>query len=207
MSSKKPKNPEDWNASYSKGDTPWDSGEPCLELRDVLKSLGLKRGLALDLGCGSGTNSIYLAREGFSVTAVDISQVALKKAKTKAIEAGVDIRFIEATLPEFDISKYSFLEESFDFVFDRGCFHVMDASLREPYSSLVAGFLKKGGLYLVLTGNAREPRSPGPPVLTEKEIHAVFEKNFEIFQMRDFRFAGQGEGNDALGHSCLMRKR
>ncbi|MDQ4045638.1 MAG: class I SAM-dependent methyltransferase, partial [Chloroflexota bacterium] len=59
-------------------------------------------GRALDLGCGDGTNSIMLARHGWAVTGIDISEEAIRKARAAAAEAGVDVRFVQADMLEWE---------------------------------------------------------------------------------------------------------
>ena len=62
-----------WNARYLNGDTPWDTGIVPPEVREVVESGLLTPGWALDLGCGSGLNSRYLARHGFHVIGMDLA--------------------------------------------------------------------------------------------------------------------------------------
>ena len=56
---------------YAKGEIPWDSGRPSGELIRILNSGKLTGKTVLEIGCGTGTNAIELARRGFKVTAVD----------------------------------------------------------------------------------------------------------------------------------------
>ena len=80
----------DWNQRYIDESTPWDSGEPSKELTRALDQKLIEPCRVLELGCGTGTNAIFLARAGFSVTAVDLSEEALRQARSKAEAAGVD---------------------------------------------------------------------------------------------------------------------
>ncbi|MGH7320729.1 MAG: class I SAM-dependent methyltransferase [Candidatus Rokuibacteriota bacterium] len=50
---------------------------------------------AIDLGCGSGANAIFLAEHGFDVSGVDFSPVALRKAQAKAVERGARLRLLK----------------------------------------------------------------------------------------------------------------
>jgi len=72
----------------------------------------------LDLCCGAGTNTIYLAEKDFEMTAIEISRTALKHAKEKAEQAKIKINVMIQSLVDL-----SFKENEFDFVFDMGCFH------------------------------------------------------------------------------------
>src|SRR6516165_7586395 len=89
-----------WDERFSKGKQPWDTGRPCRELQRVLEEARINPCRTLELGCGTGTNAVFLAEHGFDVTAVDVSQVALEKAGARASEAGVSIRFLQADVLE-----------------------------------------------------------------------------------------------------------
>ena len=84
-------NDRDWNVRYVEGDTPWDSKLVSLELRRVIKEQGIKPCRVLELGCGTGTNAIYLAKQGFEVTAVEISERALEMAALQAQRASTNV--------------------------------------------------------------------------------------------------------------------
>ena len=73
-----------WNNRYIENDTPWDSGLASKQLGIILERYNIQPGRVLDLGCGTGTNSIYLAQKRFEVTAVDCSSEAIDIAKAKA---------------------------------------------------------------------------------------------------------------------------
>ena len=81
---------EFWNETWSTmGHTFADHDEMLVEhIKD------LKPGRALDLGCGSGGNAIWLADRGWQVTAVDFSEVAIEKAKARAADRGVEVEFV-----------------------------------------------------------------------------------------------------------------
>lgn len=107
--------PEDyWNAFYAEHDQIW-SGRPNVVLVDEVS--GLTPGRALDLGCGEGADAIWLAQQGWTVTAVDISSVALRRAAQHAEDAGVADRIdwqqheLGTSFPsgEFDLVSAQFL--------------------------------------------------------------------------------------------------
>lgn len=77
---------EAWNERYSGSDRVW-SGKPNQRL--VEQAIDLDPGTALDVACGEGGDAIWLARQGWEVTAVDVSEVALEKVATHAEDAGV----------------------------------------------------------------------------------------------------------------------
>ena len=192
-----------WDKVYKEGQTPWDTGVQSSELIKVLDSGIVSPCPALDLGCGIGTNAIYLAQKGFDVTAVDISKLAIKKATAKAKEVGVKVRFMQAELPDAHILS----GEVFEFIFDRGCFHSIDSENRPHFADMLARLSRKDSMYLLLCGNAREPREDGPPTLTEEEIRETFSRLFNFIWIRDFRFHTTDAAPGPLGHSCLLKRK
>jgi SAM-dependent methyltransferase len=193
--------PSEWNERYVAHETPWDSGFPSKELIRVLDAERIHPCRAAELGCGTGTNAIYLASRGFDVTGLDCSPVALAEARTKAADVGGKVQFQEADLCRFNLDL-----EPFDFIFDRGCYH----SVRRMD---VAGFLKTlrrlsrpGTRYLMLAGNANE-QGPGPPRVHEHEIRIDLEGLFEIQFIREFRFEVTDPPEGFLAWSCLMTRR
>ena len=74
-----------WNDSYASGEPlPWDSGTPEPMLIELVESRAIEPGRTLDVGCGTGTNAIYLAQHGFDVVGVDVSRIAVETARAKA---------------------------------------------------------------------------------------------------------------------------
>ena len=192
-----------WDKVYKEGQTPWDTGVQSSELIKVLDSGIVSPCPALDLGCGTGTNAIYLAQKGFDVTAVDISKLAIKKATARAKEVGVKVRFMQAELPDAHILS----GEVSEFIFDRGCFHSIAHEKRPHFADMLARLTRKGSIYLLLCGNAREPREDGPPTLTEEEIRETFSRLFNFIWIRDFRFHTTDAAPGPLGHSCLLKRK
>lgn len=107
-----------WDARYQESHRIW-SGNPNVAL--VAEIAGLEPGRALDLGCGEGADAVWLARQGWQVTAADISGVALQRAAEHAAEAGVTVDWqrhdLEQTFPagEFDLVSAQFLHFWEDF--------------------------------------------------------------------------------------------
>ncbi len=85
-------------------------------------------GRAITLGCGVGRESIELARLGFDVTGLDFSPIAIKKAKRRAIEAGVSVDFVVD-----DLTELTGTYESFDLVTDFGALNDMAETARDAY--------------------------------------------------------------------------
>ena len=81
-------------------------------------------------------------------------------------------------------------EGPFDFVLDRGCFHVFDApEVRARFAALVAGVLTPGGLWLSLIGSTEgAARDTGPPRRSARDIASAVEPVLEIVQLRSIHF-------------------
>lgn len=86
-----------WDARYAELDQVW-SGDPNQAL--TVEVAGLTPGRALDVGCGEGADAVWLARQGWRVTALDPSGVALGRARAAADAAGVEVRWLRGGLAE-----------------------------------------------------------------------------------------------------------
>ena len=144
-----------FSLQYAFADPPWDTGESPPELFDFMQRHS--PGKALDLGCGTGTNGITLARGGWVVTGVDFVGQAVRKARRKARRAGVagQTRFIKGNV--LDLEE---LTGPFQLILDIGCFHVFGGGEVVQYRSQVETLLADGGS-LLLYVHLREPESEG----------------------------------------------
>jgi len=175
----------DWEKSYRAGDTPWDTGEPDEHLVAFVRSGFSARGRALDVGCGTGTNAIWLAQQGFSVLGVDFSPTAIESAREKASGTSPDCRF-----EQLDFLAGEVPGGPFELVFDRGCLHVFDeAKDRERFAARVASLLAPGGRWLSLIGSTEGPeRDWGPPRRTARDVTNAIEPVLEILELRSIEF-------------------
>src|SRR5882724_10090103 len=85
-----------WNERYKTGETPWDTGHPSSELARVLSEGAIQPCRAVELECGTGANAVWLAQQGFEVTAIDGSPFAIERATQRASPARVVVRFVVA---------------------------------------------------------------------------------------------------------------
>ena len=94
----------EWDTRYGPGDGTMWSGEPNGAL--VTEIRALDRGSVLDIGCGEGADTIWLAQQGFTATGLDVSAVAIQRAQAAASRSGVDVQFaavdVIADPPAFD---------------------------------------------------------------------------------------------------------
>jgi SAM-dependent methyltransferase len=193
-----------WDERYHKGETPWDTGQPSAELRRVVAAVPVAPCRAVEFGCGTGTNAVWLAQEGFEVTAFDLSPLALEQARQRAVAACVAVRFLAADVQQ----PPEELTGPFKFFFDRGCYHAVRREDVKPYLETLGRLTPPGALGLVLTGNAREPHDPGPPVVREEQLRAELGSVCDILELREFRFDPPTPDDFRfLGWSCLLRRR
>ena len=101
---------------YRTGDTPWDHGMVDHNLQDILRQYTIRPCRALDVGCGTGENAIWLGQQGFDVVACDLSPTAIHEAERRQKLKGGDVRFMVADFIADDVP-----EGPYGLIFDRGC--------------------------------------------------------------------------------------
>jgi SAM-dependent methyltransferase len=192
-----------WEERYRSGDIPWDTGRPSSELLRVVAMEAIRPCRAIELGCGTGANVVWLASHGFDVSGMDLSPLAIEHARQRAAQAGVEVRLLTADV----LNPPDEIGGPYDFVFDRGCYHVVRRESASRYVATLLQITRPGSVGLVLAGNAREPRQPGPPVVSEEEIRAELGHAFTIQWLREFRFdQAAGVPGQPLAWSCLLRR-
>ena len=175
----------DWNEHYITGELPWDTQEPDPHLVDLVRAGTIQPGRALEIGSGTGTNALWLAAQGFEVTALDVSARAIEMAQAKG--AGAPGRFSFLVL---DFLKDDPPGAPFDFVFDRGVFHVFDeADDRIRFASRVASMLHPQGSWVSLIGSTEGPeRDHGPPRRSARDIANAIEPALHITRLQSTWF-------------------
>ncbi len=162
-----------WDLVYALRITPWDTGVVPPEVKCLVRDrVVTPPARALDVGCGTGTSVVYLARQGFDVVGVDVSRLAVRRASARIARAGVDAR-----CHVFDATRLhgpeSPVEGRFRFVLDVGCFHGMDASQRAAYAEMVSAMLEPGGYllqYVHTTGGISVSGSGRRPIASWKRL-------------------------------------
>jgi SAM-dependent methyltransferase len=158
----------DWAKSWQ--DLPWAHDEPTLFLAEITRRR--KPGKALDIGCGAGTDSVFLAGQGWDVTALDFMPKALEYTQQRAKEAGVKVTPVEADITEWTVPQ------AYDLVLDHGLLHNMDPVRHPAYRERLLKALAPGGDFVLLhwhprfagQGNGRM----GPRRVDREEIAAFF---------------------------------
>ncbi|MEX2027240.1 MAG: class I SAM-dependent methyltransferase [Pirellulaceae bacterium] len=192
----------DWDSHYQSGEPPWETGQPSAELARVIAEEQIQPCRVIELGCGTGINAVWLAQQGFDVTGVDSSRLAIEKARQRAAEAPV--RFVVD-----DVLKLSQEYQPFPFFFDRGCYHAVRQIDVQAYVRTLKRVTMPGAVGLLLAGNARcpPPEGQGPPVVSAEELSMELEPAFEIVRLREFYFDTVEQiGTAHLAWSCLVRR-
>ncbi|MEN3533480.1 class I SAM-dependent methyltransferase [Microbispora sp. ZYX-F-249] len=117
---------------YLAGKPPWDTGVTPPELVALIEGRdALPPGRALELGCGTGTNAVYLARHGWEVVAVDFIDLAIEQAREKADAAGVAVRLLHG-----DATRLDDLDAPgpYDLFFDLSCYCGIPPHRRDAYA-------------------------------------------------------------------------
>ncbi|MER1957161.1 MAG: class I SAM-dependent methyltransferase [Solibacillus sp.] len=163
-------------------------------LRKYVENNIIPRGRVLEIGCGNGRNAIYLAKSGFSVTAVDLSKEAISWATQQATLQNVTIEFYCENIFNLKIPN-----EPFDFIYDSGCFHHLAPHRRITYIQFLQQHLKHNGYFSISA--FKEHGKYGGSALSdvqyyidrslhggigysEEKLKAIF-KSFEEIEIRD----------------------
>jgi SAM-dependent methyltransferase len=168
-----------WDVMYLFKKTPWDTGITPPEVVAMIKSGKVPIGRALDLGCGTGTNAIYLAQHGFAVTAIDVSRRAIALAKRKARSAQLTDR-VRFERDDVTLMRRYAISHSIDFACDIGCFHNLKPEARQRYVAALTALLKPGGVYMLY---AFEPQADRAGVALD-EVAALFDPAYRLDGMR-----------------------
>jgi methyl halide transferase len=191
---------EQMRQRYLTGDTPWDSGRPSAELVRALDAGLLPGKSALEFGCGTGTNAIELARRGFRVTAIDLADVAIERARAKAREAKVNVDFRVGDLTRQDLGG------EYEVLFDLGVYHGIRTRDLQGFLRTVERSSLRGTRWLCLAGNAKEPHPTGPPAVREAEFRTELGPMFKFLEVRECRFDLRPDFQP-LAWSILMERR
>lgn len=190
---------------YEEGFMPWAHKEPDFNLIEMVQNWPIKACKTIEIGCGTGTDAIWLASQKFDVTAIDSSAIVIGIANENAKKAKSKCRFQVC-----DFMTEETEGSPFDFVFDRGFYHSFDKLTdRKKFAEKVSKTLSEKGLWLSLIGSADDlprKRGEGPPQRSAHEIVKAVEPYFKILSL-SVSFFGSDSERPAKIWVCLMRKR
>jgi SAM-dependent methyltransferase len=201
-------NTDSWNNRYLNSDTPWEDDGYSPEMIQLFTHFIKKESSVLEIGCGSGTNAMWLASEGYNYCGVDISEEAIRIATEKAKQNNIDANFIAA-----DILKNPPVEK-FDAVFDKGCLHGFTKECdRADFAAVIYESLNEGGFWINISGNKDNPDRDGSveeygfPRLKASDIIGAVEDRFQIHYMARCIYGSSEEYTRFLGWACAFQKR
>jgi SAM-dependent methyltransferase len=190
---------------YAVGFTPWEQAATLPALRERIFALFEREeagrqppfGRVLDLGCGSGIWAVGLARRGWQVTGVDFVPKALRRARQRAQQAGVEMRLVEGDvtrLRDFDVGS------DFPFLLDFGLFHdELTDGQREAMGREVSAVAAPGATLLMMAW-APGRRGPLPRGASRSDIEAAYpewevvdEEAFDLAEAWFFRYARKAD--------------
>lgn len=161
---------------YRIGFTPWEGHQMASRLRELVEGdAALPRGKALDVGCGTGDTSIYLAQHGWEVTAVDFVERALEKARRKAGAAGADVRWVRADVTR--LGEHG-VGDGFGLVVDNGLLHGLSDDGRDAYVRELSPLVAEGGRLLILAFGVGKRR--GPRGIDREEVERRFAAGWRL---------------------------
>ena len=201
---------------YSEGAV-WTESIPPRELVDLVESGKVKPCKVLDIGCGEGFYSVYLASKGFDVTGIDISETAIRMAKENAIKQNVKINFF--ALDVIDLEK---INDKFDFIFEWAILHHILPEKRQKYVENIKVLLNNGGKYLSVCFNIQNsdfgaknkevriiPEGAKMPAGTKlyyssfEKMKQLFEQNFHIIESKLIKMT---VGKEHIGNYFFVEK-
>jgi SAM-dependent methyltransferase len=165
---------------YAIGFTPWDGHPLTPALREHVEGTdALPPGAALDVGCGTGDSSIYLAEHGWQVTGVDFTPKALEKARAKARAADIKVNFVHADATHL---RNAGINGPFNVIVDNGCFHGMSAHDRDLYAQEIRAAAAPDARLLMI---AFKPGRFGPAGVEQSEIERRFTPAWALLSAKD----------------------
>lgn len=162
------------------GEAPWDIGKPQPPFVAIAEQVVSP---VLDAGCGTGDTALYLASQGRDVTGVDFVDEAIRRARKKAEERGLPVRFLVKSVLTLD--KW---DERFATVIDSGLFHVFSDGDRRRYVAGLTHVVKPDGRLFLFCFSDEEPGTEGPRRVSRQELHDAFANGWEIGSLEPARF-------------------
>ena len=178
----------------------WELSKPRPNLLQYLEKGFLPRGgKALDICCGAGTNTVYLAQKGYVTTGIDISSTALRIAKEKALQANVDLGLVKASFTDLPFANNHFI-----LIHDMGCFHHVRIKHRAKFISGVHRVLEEDGVYMLTCFSFRN--GPRWNHFTRQKLRELFSGYFKLGEFQDYASL-EGDGIIRFFYTVLMKKK
>jgi SAM-dependent methyltransferase len=167
---------QSYSILYRLGITPWEHEEAPEQLKNLTEGQAMPVGRALDIGCGTGSDAVYMAAQGWTVTAVDGIGQALSKARERARAKEVEVNWVHGDVCRL---KELGIGESFTLALDRGCFHDFTDDQRDQYARGVRAVTSSDAVLLMFAFQPRK-RGLGPRGITAEELMGHFGQDWEL---------------------------
>jgi len=207
-----------WDNFYSdkKKPVPFFRSVPNENLHSYVENNILRGGRAIDIGCGNGRNAIYLAKCGFVVDAIDISQASINWARENAEREKVHVNFICDSIFHFDPPSVQY-----DCVHDTGCLHHLMPHRRSQYLEIVSNLLKPEGFFALACFNLKggadisdyevyeDGSMHGGMGYSEQKLRSILNDSFDIIEFRTMKNLNDDDlfGIDILWTVLMKKKR
>ena len=166
--------PEYWEDIYRRNDAGWDKGRPSPPIVRLVKEGLLPKGARIAVpGAGRGHEALFLAREGYDVTAIDFAPTAATAMREAAAKAGVAMRVLQDDV--FALAAHG----PFDAILEHTIFCAIEPVRRREYAGVMRDALAPAGLYFGLFYAHKKPGGP-PHTTTEAEVRALFTDLFTV---------------------------
>jgi SAM-dependent methyltransferase len=173
----------DWDETYRRdAPPPWDIGRPQPAFV-ALADAGLIRGAVFDAGCGTGEHTLFAASLGATAYGVDLSPVAIERARAKAAQRGLDARFDAG-----DLLSISLPAAAYDTLLDSGVFHSFDDADRPRYVDVLSRAARPGAVLCLMCFSERQPGDWGPRRVTEAELRESFADGWTVDRIEPATF-------------------
>jgi cyclopropane fatty-acyl-phospholipid synthase-like methyltransferase len=194
-----------------KDNTAWESDKPTPYVIDCLNDGLIKKSdSVIDIGCGFGRNSNWLATQGIDVTAINIDKQEITHAKNRAKELVVTLNYILS-----DFLKYDNKGKLFDVALDLGCSHMLSTPDQYLFEKKAATMVKTGGLliYFGFSKNhpAYNPDSKRAIYRNSEDLLKIYGKDFEILSQKEYSWIPSPDENSNfpkhVGLNVVMRRK
>jgi ubiquinone/menaquinone biosynthesis C-methylase UbiE len=196
-------NYSEWDRYYRENpleDLGWELGKPRPILAKYLRKGLLPTGSkTLDLCCGAGTNTIFLAQNRYDMTGIDISLTALGIARKKAEQVNAGITFVNASFTDLPFAAHQFF-----FIHDMGCFHHVRVEHRNKFISGVHRVLREDGIYMLTCFSHRNGPRWNP--FTRQQLRELFSGYFVFGEFKHYPSL-EGDGVIRFFYTVLMKRK
>ena len=174
-----------WDERYRSGQTPWDTGITPPEVQRFWREQPRPAAgaFALDIGCGTGLNTFFLARQGLRAIGFDLSGQALQLALHRRdatghrdlLNSGGYATFVQADVSRLPVDKLGAI-----YALDIGCLHSLPDEVRPAYAAGINRALTESGFFHLYVFDRSKSDGPGAKGMREGEVAALFDNKLEI---------------------------